>query len=116
MEARGEVESALGVQRHLEVSIEAATGRFLPKEGISMDDRNDIKKQLDDKLVQLQIAVIDQLLAKVADGCNLREALDCLRLNKRSITESDALGGNQSMQGYLDNLLDTMDVTKRNRT
>lgn len=79
-------------------------------------ERADIKKELDDKLVQLQIAVIEQLLLKVSEGCNLREALDCLRLNKRTITESDVIGSGRNMEDYLGNLLDNMDVTKRQRS
>lgn len=83
---------------------------------MSTDNRVDIKKDLDEKLVQLQIAVIEQLLIKVSEGCNLREALDCLRLNKRAITEADVVGSSRNMEDYLGNLLDNMDVTKRNRS
>jgi hypothetical protein len=80
------------------------------------DSRKNIKKELDEKLVALQIAVIDQLLIKVADGTNLRDAIECLKMNKRTVLEGEVLGGDKDMKGYLDDLLDNMDITKRKRS
>jgi hypothetical protein len=80
------------------------------------DSRKNIKKELDEKLVALQIAVIDQLLIKVADGTNLRDAIECLKMNKRTVLEGEVLGGDKDMRGYLDDLLDNMDITKRKRS
>ena len=79
-------------------------------------ERKDIKKELDEKLVKLQIAVIDQLLLKVEEGTNIRDAIECLKMNKRTVLEGEVLGGDKDLSGYMDDLLDNMDVTKRVRS
>ena len=80
-----------------------------------MDDRSELKQKLDETLAQLQIHVAAQLLADVQKGDNLRAAIDFLRLNQRRVTEADVLRSSTDASGYLDDLIETMDETKRTR-
>lgn len=77
-----------------------------------MDKTRDLKKDLDDQLNILQIEVVKQLIAQVAEGNNLRAAIDYLRLHRRSVPESAVLGSSKDPNDYLNSLIDDLKIDK----
>ena len=79
--------------------------------------RKKLKDNLDRMLTRLQIKVARQLLSQVAEGDSLRAAIDFLRLNRRSVTEADAIRATRDPSAMFDDLLkDLKPGSKRERT
>ena len=70
-----------------------------------MENKRDIKQAVDTICDKLIVAIGEQLLEAVNNGEKLREAIDWIKLHKRSVTEHDVLGGSRNPSEYLDSLV-----------
>lgn len=68
-------------------------------------DKKEIKQAVDETCDLLIVAIGQQLLEAVQSGEKLREAIDWVKLHKRSVTEHDALGSSKDPSDYFDSLV-----------
>ena len=73
---------------------------------------SDTKKELDELLSQIQIEVARQLALRVAEGEDLKLAIDFLKNNKRSLPEGQVVdaGGNVSnAEDYMATIIEELE-------
>lgn len=68
-------------------------------------DKKEIKQAVDETCDLLIVAIGEQLLEAVQSGEKLREAIDWVKLHKRSVTEYDALNSSKDPSDYFDSLV-----------
>lgn len=68
-------------------------------------DKKEIKQAVDETCDLLIVAIGQQLLEAVQSGEKLREAIDWVKLHKRSVTEYDALNSSKDPSDYFDSLV-----------
>lgn len=80
------------------------------------NSKQDNRQLLDEQLDILQIAVVKQLVLSVADGSDLRAAIDFLRLHRRSVPESLVIGSSKNPNDHLDSLIEELKIDKETNT